>query len=322
MGLRLDVQRRAWLDHVAAVTAAHPGLTPVVKGNGYGFGRNVLARVAADLVAPGGHIAVGTVYEAGDVPSGHTAWVLTPHVDRLPSDLPPQSVLTIGHVAHVEALRRQGWVGEVMVKLASSMRRYGTTPDDLAELLAAADGAALAVSGCALHLPLAGDDDARLAEITAWTEHLEPHVPLSVSHLGADAYRRLRETHPQRSWSIRLGTALWHGDKQLVHLSADVLDVRPVTAGATAGYRAADVAADGHLVLIAAGSAHGMRALDDGRSPFHFERTRLALVEPPHMHTSMVLVPTGGPLPSIGDRVDVQRPLITTAVDELVWLDD
>jgi hypothetical protein len=37
------------------------------------------------------------------------------------------------------------------------------------------------------------------------------------------------------------------------------------------------------------------------------------------MHTSMAFVPAGEPVPAIGDLVDVQRPLITTLVDELVW---
>jgi len=37
------------------------------------------------------------------------------------------------------------------------------------------------------------------------------------------------------------------------------------------------------------------------------------------MHTSMVFVPAGEPTPRSGDGVDVQRPLISTAVDEIVW---
>jgi hypothetical protein len=55
-------------------------------------------------------------------------------------------------------------------------------------------------------------------------------------------------------------------------------------------------------------------------SPFHFERTRLALHEPPHMHTSMCFVPAGMPRPDIGERVDVQRPLTMTTVDQFEWL--
>ena len=126
---------------------------------------------------------------------------------------------------------------------------------------------------------------------------------------------------------LRLGTALWHGDKASLQLSADVLDVRPVAAGERAGYRLGEITSDGHLVIVGAGTAHGLVAFDaasaDGyapRSPFHFRRQRLVLHESPHMHTSMCFVPTGDPLPRIGDRVDVQRPLTMTDVDEFEWL--
>ena len=61
MGLRLTVRRRGWQEHVQKVAASMPGLIPVVKGNGYGFGRDVLIPIAAGLSA---QIAVGTVYEA------------------------------------------------------------------------------------------------------------------------------------------------------------------------------------------------------------------------------------------------------------------
>ena len=38
------------------------------------------------------------------------------------------------------------------------------------------------------------------------------------------------------------------------------------------------------------------------------------------MHTSLVVVPAGQPVPEVGDRVDVQRPLIYTHVDEVEWV--
>ena len=133
------------------------------------------------------------------------------------------------------------------------------------------------------------------------------------------AYRDLRDAWPDHRFRIRAGTALWHGDKAALHLGADVLDVRPVRAGEHAGYRQGVVPCDGTLVMIGAGTAHGVHPLDDGRSPFHFARRRLALLEPPHMHTSMVVVPAGEPAPEPGDVVDVQRPLIATLVDEVRW---
>jgi hypothetical protein len=33
----------------------------------------------------------------------------------------------------------------------------------------------------------------------------------------------------------------------------------------------------------------------------------------------MLFVPSGLPCPAVGDTVDVQRPLIAVAVDELIW---
>ena len=62
-----------------------------------------------------------------------------------------------------------------------------------------------------------------------------------------------------------------------------------------------------------------MAPLPNGASPFHFARTRLDMLEPPHMHTSMVFVPEDGTCPAFGDRVDVQRPLISTLVDRIEW---
>jgi hypothetical protein len=103
-----------------------------------------------------------------------------------------------------------------------------------------------------------------------------------------------------------------------------VLHTAPVRAGDTAGYFLTTVPADGTLLAIGAGSAHGVVPLvardPDRRSPFHFARQRLQLLEPPHMHTSLVIVPGGQPCPRIGDRVDVQRPLTATAIDELEWV--
>jgi hypothetical protein len=101
------------------------------------------------------------------------------------------------------------------------------------------------------------------------------------------------------------------------------VDLRPVAAGATAGYRLVTVPSAGHLVMVSAGSAHGISMLrgaaeGTGLSPFHYAKRRLALLEPPHMHTSMLFVPDGDPCPSVGDQVDLQHPLTRTLVDRIV----
>ncbi len=320
MTLRLTVDDVAWRAHLQAVTTAVDGLVPVVKGNGYGFGRARLADVAAGFAQ---RIAVGTVHELHDVAVDRfdEVLVLTPAVSP-PDDLPAGSVPTIGSAAHVEALDGAGWRGPVSVKLASSMHRYGVEPHGLAALVGAARAAGLQPCRYLFHPPLVtaqhGETEV-MAAVEAWLDHLDPALPFSVSHLGPAAFTALARWHPTRRIELRLGTALWHGDKSMLHLNADVVDVAPVEAGTAVGYRGVRIGVDGHLVMVGAGSAHGVAALADGRSPFHFARTRLELVEAPHMHTSMVVVPDGDPCPRIGDRVDVQRPLISTLVDELEW---
>lgn len=319
MTVRLSIDRAAWTSHVQHVAAGYgEGLIAVVKGNGYGFTRPVLHEVAAANGAR--FVCVGTVHELADVPAGLTAVVLTPTL-RAPPDTRP--VLTVGSVDHVLAL--EGWAGRVTVKLASSMRRYGAAPAELAGLLTAIEAAGLHVAGFGLHLPLAGDDAARRAEIEQWLPQLPSESPLWVSHLSTGSFHRLVAAHPARQFRIRVGTALWHGTPRgdFLRLTADVVQTQQIRAAEVAGYLHTPAPFDGTLVAIGAGSAHGIAPLGDAdptrRSPFHFQRQRLALLERPHMHTSLAVVPAGHPCPRVGDWVDVQRPLIGTDVDEWLW---
>jgi Alanine racemase, N-terminal domain len=308
MTIRLSVDRTRWWAHVTSVAERTDGLVPVVKGNGYGFGRGELAEMAAGLSPI---LAVGTVHEIGALPDGVTPVVLTPTLTA-PTSADP--VLTVGNQAHVDALR--GWGGRVVVKLESSMHRYGGGVD----LVAAAQRAGLRTVGVSIHPPLAGTDMEHLDQILGWLPQVDPSLDVWVSHLSAARYEALPDSH---RYKLRLGTRLWHGDREALRLEADVLDVRPVRAGTLAGYRQVPVPVDGYLVMVGAGSAGGVAPLagdpPGGLSPFHFARRRLALVEPPHMHTTMAVVPDGDPCPAIGDWVDVQRPLTMTAVDEVRW---
>ncbi len=312
MTLRLTVQRAAWEAHVHSVAAGIDGVVPVVKGNGYGFGRAVLHPLAATV---SDYVCVGTIHETDAVAPGATAVVLTPTL------VPPATtdpVLTVGARSDVAAL--SGWQGRVIVKLQSSMRRYGATPAEVEGVVAAAEAAGLDIIGCALHLPLAGSDADRVGQVETWLDRLDRRHSLWLSHLEPQSFAALRARHSDRSFRLRAGTMLWHGDKSFLHLHADVLAVNPIRAGERVGYHLTEVSHDGHLVMVSAGSAHGIAALPGGASPFHFARTRLALIELPHMHTSMVLAPAGTPRPAVGDRVDVQRPLISTLVDEVEWV--
>lgn len=305
MTIRLTVDRERWWTHVTDVAADVTGLVPVVKGNGYGFGRAGLA-IAASQLSP--LLAVGTIHEIEGLPESVTPIVLTPTLQPPTGNEP---VLTVGHPAHIAALR--SWSGRVVVKLASDMHRYGNG----IELVAEAQQAGLRTVGVSIHPPLAGTDEEHRDQIVRRLPEIDPSLDVWVSHLAPDTYDALPDTH---RYKLRLGTYLWHGDRQALRLEADVLDTKPVRAGTRVGYRLTEVPGDGTLVMVGAGTANGVTPLADGRSPFHHRRQRLALVEDPHMHTSMLFVPADEPTPNVGEWVDLQRPLTMTAVDELRWV--
>lgn len=317
MTIRLSVHQPTWLGHVQAVAKSMPGLVPVVKGNGYGFRRWNLMPLAGQL---SNEVAVGTIFEARDIPAHVTPIVLTPTLVAPPRNLPANTVLTVSSPHHVMALTSAGWKGSVIVKLQSSMKRFGVVHTDLEPLLSDVAAAGFDLRGFAIHPALEGDDKAHLADISTWLDHLDPNLPLYVSHLGEAAYQFLVRSFPDRTFRIRLGTALWHGDKSMMQLSADVLGHHSVESNERAGYRQVVISGPGEIVLVGCGTAHGVSPLSDGRSPFHFQKQRLNMLEPPHMHTTMLFVARGRPIPSIGEWIDVQQPLTQVQVDLLQWV--
>jgi hypothetical protein len=318
MALTLDVNTAAWRAMVDGVWGAFPGLIPVIKGNGYGLGREFLAGEARRRGAT--QVAVGTVFEIGDLAvDGPRPIVLTPSLDLDSVAVDERVILTVGSFVQLEHLLRHRPNGTVVLKVVSSARRHGVAPEDAQRALRLLGDAGVSVHSVSVHPRLAGSDDERSADIEQIVTVLPPGIAVTVSHLGAHHYVGLAERHADRQFGIRLGSALWHGDKSCFALRAKALDVRTVRRGEVAGYRGIEVPGDGSLVIVDAGSAHGVQPLANGDSPFHFGRRRLHLLEAPHMHVSMVFVPTGEPTPAPGDEIDVQRPLITTSVDQIRW---
>ena len=142
--------------------------------------------------------------------------------------------LTVGSPAQLRHAADRASANPLVIKLRSSMRRHGFAPDDLPRTPHLPDGPL----AYAIHPPLAGSDEDHIAEVERWLPSLDPRVPVQVSHLGAPAFATLRDAHADRTFRIRLGTRLWHGDKSTMHLRADVLDTHTVTAGTAIGYRA------------------------------------------------------------------------------------
>ncbi len=329
MTLRLTVAQDHWRSHVSQVVnesgrTQSDWLVPVIKGNGYGFGRGQLIdQLATFQTDPLPYVAVGTVHELDPATASALAAIEASPVVLTPTLDPPaittsgvDPVLTVGSVAHIHALG--GWQGRVLVKLTSAMHRYGADPT----LIQTAQAAGLTVIGVSIHPPLAqyceGDPS---QEIIDWLPQIPSELEVWVSHLSPTQFVALPTSHRYRH---RIGTRLWHGDKSMLHLGADVIEIRRVPAGLKVGYRQVPTPSDGTLIMIGAGSAHGIRPIPDGRSPihlspFHYGSRRLDLMEPPHMHTSMAFIPDGQPAPQVRDFVDVQQPLTQVHVDQIVW---
>ncbi|MBM3730426.1 MAG: hypothetical protein FJW44_06350 [Actinobacteria bacterium] len=323
MALRLTVRRDAFFGHLRSIARDVPHLVPVVKGNGYGLGRGRLVELIGELLPDVVTIAVGTIHETTDVPGRFAAHVMNPVTDADFASLaavPENAILTVGSHRDIEILTRRGWKGRVVVKLASSMRRFGVDRDGFGALVDDVGRIGGTVHACSIHPPTAGDDASRLAEIRAWLPLLPERVTLSVSHLSPGALAQLRNDNEHRTIEARLGTALWHGTKDHFALRADVIRTERCRAGETAGYHTTTVPGDGTLVVVGAGSAHGVMPLPNGDSPFHFSRQRLVLVESPYMHSSLAFVATGEPCPTDGNFVDVQRPLTMVQPDVTEWV--
>ena len=317
MTLRLSVDSSSWNLHFHEVAKSLLNVVPVVKGNGYGFGRQTLMSHAASIA---NEIAVGTVFEAHDVPANCTAIVLTPAGRELPESLPQTAVLTVGSLQHIENLKNNSWRGSVVVKLRSSMNRYGANKDELTDVLAALKIAGLTHVGWSIHPPLDGQPEDHLREIKHWMSELSSDLPWFISHTNAVNANELRKEFSKNKIRVRSGTSLWLGDKSMIKLTADVLDIRSVKKGETVGYRNVEITSDSTIAMIGVGTSHGVHLVGAELSPFHFNQQRRALVEPSHMHTSMVLIPEKSQSLKITDSIEVQQPLTRVYPDIISWI--
>ena len=131
MALTLDVDGDRWRAHLARLRDDHPGLVPVVKGNGYGFGVARLAEASdwlgVDTVAVGTYPEVPTA--AGSFTG--TVLVLTPWRPFEPAAYGDQVVHTVGRLDDLRALAAREDAPRVVLERETSMRRHGFSAADL-----------------------------------------------------------------------------------------------------------------------------------------------------------------------------------------------
>ena len=177
--------------------------------------------------------------------------------------------------------------------------------------------------------------------VTAFTSA----AALWVSHLDDGELGSLRAALPDIEMFPRIGTRLWLGDRAAFRAQGTVLAVNQVSKGTAAGYRQRRAPGNGAILVIGGGTAHGValsapsnvssvrqRAVAAGTgvleaagrslSPFIIDGSQRWFIEPPHMQVSLIHVPSGIAVPSVGEHVSVEVRMTTAHFDAVLGLDD
>jgi alanine racemase len=345
MSLTLHVDGDRWRAHLRLVCDATPGLVPVCKGNGYGFGLARLAR-KADWMGVSA-LAVGLYEELPEVQRRFDGDLLVltpwrPFGAAVEAELPPGRVIhTVTRVADLHALLERDPGARFVLERLTTMRRHGLSADDLraaSHLLSKARGGRL--EGVAFHLPLA--HGSHLSEVERLVNDVVaaelPTSTLWVSHLTGPELGSLRASYADFTLRPRVGTHLWLGDRSALRVTATVLDVHEVERGDVFGYRGRSVPKAGHIVIVSGGTAHGigleaptgdqsikaraatlarggLDAVGFVRSPFIIDGKPRLFAEPPHMQASMLFLPHGPRVPPVGEEIDVRVRYTATSFD-------
>lgn len=344
MSVTLHLDTEAWRQHLRTSCQQTPGLVPVAKGNGYGYGLQRLAQEATLLTGEDlgvDVLAVGTQPEVERVRAGGWAddiVVLTPwspadgtevlHDDRV--------ISTIAGLDDLAAARRERPDARILVEVMTSMRRHGLAVEDLDRLRDRLGE--LRLEGWTIHLPMVADDRLGEARALAAAALSVARAPLWLSHLSAEEYRSIADevSVPTR---LRVGTKLWLGAPATRRTTARVLDVHPVRRGERIGYWQRRMPTDGWVVVVSGGTAHGialaaptaasslrqraisvatgsLEAAGLALSPYTLAGRKRFFVEPPHMQSSLVFLPGAGRV-AVGDEVPVELRLTTATVDRI-----
>ncbi|MDP9821341.1 alanine racemase [Nocardioides massiliensis] len=347
--LSLYVDGERWRSHLRTTYDALPGIVPVAKGNGYGFGLGRLARRAGWLGAD--TLAVGTYGELAEVSSRFDGDLLVltpwrPFVDEQYGDAvrDRRVIHTVGRLEDLQALMARGDRPRVVLERLTSMLRHGLSARDLRTAVAAwAEHGGCRLEGVSLHLPLA--QGSHLSEVERlMTDVVAAGMPAKrvwVSHLDDTELAALRAAYPDFEIRPRVGTRLWLGDRDALSVRATVLDAHAVERGDEYGYRGRTAPRNGTILVVSGGTAHGIgleaptgpsdlrsraASLAKGgldaagfvRSPYLIDSKQRLFAEPPHMQASMLFLPAGSRVPDIGEEVDVRVRFTATSFDRTV----
>ena len=340
MSLILHVDGAKWRAHLATVLAESDAqIVPVIKGNGYGFGKKVLAKEAKDLNLP--VVAVATVAEAQEIETVFPGEILL-----LSPSASSDSERVIHTISPHSSVFSEKLPKKFVIELLSPIHRHGFALSDLGNALEKYSKGGKC-EGIAIHLPIDQKSSAAdwidkslqsIAERGIDTSEFNNSV--WVSHISENDLAKLKLKWPQIVWKIRIGTKLWLGDRTSLKAKAQVLDLHAIEKPTSVGYRQYRIGR-GWLVIASGGTSHGVgleiatpkrdflsqaKALIKSvlnlfgwnPSPFSWNGKKLEFAEAPHMHLSLLTF-KGKNAPKVGSELDVDVRFTTTTFDQVVF---
>ena len=327
MPLSLNVDGNKWRSHLVAMVSAKPGLVPVIKGNGYGFGLEFLAAEASRLGVE--TVAVGLASEVTHVRTAFAGEIIVLSPDYVGNLIDDSKVIYT--VSSLTALQKIDTKTKVIVEILTPLNRHGIEISELNRALAIVNDRGLDLRGFTLHLPIANIESKWLQSTL---EMLPQGSNVWISHLYKTD--RVKKHFPSLIFRERIGTSLWLGAESALEVTATVLENRQVNG--SAGYQQRRVS--GNVIVASGGTAHGIgltapqsdksligrakiiaRALASAfgkeRSPYSWDGKTLDFMEPPHMQCSL-LSGDGSSQPKPGDELKVRVRYTTTTFDQII----
>jgi len=327
MPLSLHVDGQKWRSHLSAMLSAKPGLVPVIKGNGYGFGLELLAAESNRLGVE--TIAVGLASEVAKVRTVFAGEIIILSPDQEINEVSQSKVIQT--ISYLDLLQKINSNSNVIVEILTPLNRHGINISDLNQVLAIIKDRNLNLRGFTLHLPIA-DIDGKW--VSATLQKLPEGSTVWISHLhGAD---QIKKEFPKLTFRERIGTSLWLGADSALQARATVLENRKIQG--TAGYQQRKV--NENVIVASGGTAHGIgltapqsdysllgrakiiaRAFEAAfgklRSPYRWDGKGLNFVEPPHMQCSLLSY-SGSNQPKPGDELTLRVRYTTTTFDQII----
>ena len=292
MTLSLTVDAAKFRTHLRSILAdcqsTDVKLVPVIKGNGYGFTREILAKETNLLGL--NRLAVATVWElsealakfSGDIvvlePFNATDRSAVEQWSKILKNNSSRVILTLSNLDFAAA--RAAGASLIYLEGLTSLRRFGISKSEFSSIDQSKLGN-LSVIGLSLHLPIVDSQkptgatvdsnklSGKLSEIWEWLgsyhEVANTHnfpIHLSLSHVSITEIETLKvmcsRYNYKVSFDLRLGTSLWLGAPDALCVSGTILEIHELTSAPHVGYQQVSTSGHSRLIVVSGGTSHGV----------------------------------------------------------------